>query len=48
MEVVSLLDLTTRVKNISTNNTKVIFIRINPYPLNDTIKLIDMFGKLML
>ncbi len=24
MEVVSLLDLTTRVKNISTNNTKVI------------------------
>lgn len=47
MEVVSLLDLTSRVKNISTNNTKVVFIRINPYPLNDTIKLIydELFDK---
>ena len=40
MEVVSIIDLSKKIKEFVSNNPKVIFIRINPYPLNDTLKLI--------
>lgn len=40
MEVVSVIDLSEKMKKFASNNPKVIFIRINPYPLNDTLKLI--------
>lgn len=40
MQVVTICDLSERVKELFSTNTKVIFIRINPYPINDTLKLI--------
>lgn len=40
MKIVSIIDLSKKIKKYTSNNPKVIFIRINPYPLNDMLKLI--------
>lgn len=47
MNIKESIDISTLVKKVFNSNTKVIFIRINPYPLNDTLKYIydELFNR---
>lgn len=47
MKIIESIDISKLVKELFDSNTKVIFIRINPYPLDDTLKYIynEIFNK---
>ena len=47
MKIIESIDISTLVNKEFNSNTKVIFIRINPYPLDDTLKYIynELFNK---
>lgn len=47
MHVIETIDISRMIKKIFNNDIKVTFIRIDPYPLNDTLRLIynELFNK---
>lgn len=47
LKVIESIDISNLIKKEFNSNTKVIFIRINPYPLDDTLKFIynELFNK---